>query len=408
MTGSEVACKVCGNTDHVETTDERLPVTEAHPAEGSTGCDAPPHNPGESSADPQVMRVESISVTAVPHPSEGNITLRVVPHVTYRNRLQHEMDEPDNPPQPACSALIARLKATAQQQVECVRDPCVICANEIETDALVTELPCGHAFHDECIRMWLSQQHTCPCCRFELEEDNARYLRSIGLREQAEFLEEVEQMRRDCERQKRLAVRRRWMKSLRKGEPVHFGLTCSRCEMTPLVGVCYRCEVCEQHILCSDCYMANGDSDDGSASPTEHTFVPVQSSNSNTTGHGTGTTSTLTFSMRAVSTLAQPEEGAGQSESALAAAEAAFMAVRSLALAPVGAPAASLRADGMFSGGCTSSPRMGRSGRGAAETRPRSAERDHGGEDRGRTRHQRNHARRTRSSVHRARHHGQY
>ncbi|EQC25130.1 hypothetical protein SDRG_16986 [Saprolegnia diclina VS20] len=43
-------------------------------------------------------------------------------------------------------------------------DDCVVCTNELHTSPSV-ELPCGHAFHAECIFDWFSQQPTCPLCR---------------------------------------------------------------------------------------------------------------------------------------------------------------------------------------------------------------------------------------------------
>lgn len=169
-------------------------------------------------------------------------------------------------------------------------------------------------------------------------------------------------MRRDCERQKRMAARRRWMRSLRRGEPVHFGLSCQRCEMTPLVGVCYRCQACDHHVLCMDCYFAQ----DGSTR-AQHPFEPVHgvatpaNCSTGTRGAGAGSTSTLTFSVRTANAVAQPEDSGEQSDAALAAAEAAFMAVRSLALAPVGASGRSWNDEEPLSGredGC--SPRDNR------------------------------------------------
>ena len=29
-------------------------------------------------------------------------------------------------------------------------------------------LPCEHTFHEECVRKWLTKQHTCPTCRAPL------------------------------------------------------------------------------------------------------------------------------------------------------------------------------------------------------------------------------------------------
>ena len=47
-------------------------------------------------------------------------------------------------------------------------DPCSVCRTEFEAEEEVLELPCGHCFHDECIKPWLEVQNTCPICRATL------------------------------------------------------------------------------------------------------------------------------------------------------------------------------------------------------------------------------------------------
>jgi len=51
---------------------------------------------------------------------------------------------------------------------------CVICMLEMTKSSEVEMLPCGHSFHDHCIRQWLYFQlnnvnvATCPLCRNKL------------------------------------------------------------------------------------------------------------------------------------------------------------------------------------------------------------------------------------------------
>jgi len=40
--------------------------------------------------------------------------------------------------------------------------PCVICMDDFEEGCEVGILPCGHAFHDACIREWLGSRDRCP------------------------------------------------------------------------------------------------------------------------------------------------------------------------------------------------------------------------------------------------------
>nr|CAH8841600.1 unnamed protein product [Trichobilharzia regenti] len=45
------------------------------------------------------------------------------------------------------------------------RPECEICLNEYEYFDQLRHLPCGHAFHENCIDFWLRESTTCPKCR---------------------------------------------------------------------------------------------------------------------------------------------------------------------------------------------------------------------------------------------------
>lgn len=45
------------------------------------------------------------------------------------------------------------------------RAECSICMDEVNIGAEVTELPCKHWFHHQCVAAWLSEHDTCPHCR---------------------------------------------------------------------------------------------------------------------------------------------------------------------------------------------------------------------------------------------------
>jgi len=48
-------------------------------------------------------------------------------------------------------------------------DSCAICWDKMET---ARRLPCGHYFHNSCLRSWLEQDVSCPTCRTSLQESN--------------------------------------------------------------------------------------------------------------------------------------------------------------------------------------------------------------------------------------------
>jgi len=415
-----LVCGSCGATDGVEATDARLPVT----ASSSSSQGAPrasgagdAQNPviaqaavaaaaAAASAQPPpatVMRVESVTVVALHRPEDGGLLLRVLPNLVARRggagagggaqagaAGSPEGEDWEAPAEPACAALVSRLQTQPYTpgSVAGMGGMCVICADEIaEAGTPVASLDCGHSFHDGCLRQWLARRHTCPTCRLELEVDDVRYLRSIGLAEEAEALEQVEQERQAREMEKQAAARRRWVESMRRGQPVHFGLACSRCALTPLVGDCYRCTLCEGYMLCSDCFaereakIAAGEgqsaasdedaqADSEADHPMGHHFVPfgpgsgAAGTNAGTGGVPPGPGGLLTVLVPAPARPPQEQasgsapEGEVPGEAALAAAEVAFAAVRSLALAPLAgasAPGASLGSSGGGSSGSSGS-----------------------------------------------------
>ncbi|KAL4159881.1 hypothetical protein KRP22_000439 [Phytophthora ramorum] len=78
-----------------------------------------------------------------------------------------------SPTDPAALTKMVRdaemSRTNAEQEISCA-----ICMGEQRTvplgttDAVALELPCGHRFHSDCVRSWLTRRSTCPLCRFEL------------------------------------------------------------------------------------------------------------------------------------------------------------------------------------------------------------------------------------------------
>ncbi|KAF0684037.1 Aste57867_23958 [Aphanomyces stellatus] len=49
---------------------------------------------------------------------------------------------------------------------------CAICMSDMDAADSVG-LPCGHVFHSDCVRQWLTRRNTCPNCRHEFQKELA-------------------------------------------------------------------------------------------------------------------------------------------------------------------------------------------------------------------------------------------
>ena len=50
-----------------------------------------------------------------------------------------------------------------------LEEKCSVCMTSIKTEQEVSELPCKHEFHSECIEPWLKDyNYKCPICRQEV------------------------------------------------------------------------------------------------------------------------------------------------------------------------------------------------------------------------------------------------
>ena len=52
---------------------------------------------------------------------------------------------------------------------------CVICITNYELNDKVRKIHCGHMFHEECLRDWLKEHHTCPLCRANIVSNDTSY-----------------------------------------------------------------------------------------------------------------------------------------------------------------------------------------------------------------------------------------
>ena len=52
---------------------------------------------------------------------------------------------------------------------------CSVCKEDFVIGSKLMDLPCKHAFHEECLMPWLNQHDSCPICRYELKTDDEDY-----------------------------------------------------------------------------------------------------------------------------------------------------------------------------------------------------------------------------------------
>ena len=56
----------------------------------------------------------------------------------------------------------SKFENATQEEIEEFNDECAICWDTMEN---ARKLPCGHLFHNSCLRSWLEQDTSCPTCR---------------------------------------------------------------------------------------------------------------------------------------------------------------------------------------------------------------------------------------------------
>lgn len=60
---------------------------------------------------------------------------------------------------------------TYDSSVSVLGDPmCAFCLSDYDTGNILRKLPCGHAFHKECVDEWLKSRKTCPTCKQRIDD----------------------------------------------------------------------------------------------------------------------------------------------------------------------------------------------------------------------------------------------
>ncbi|RPA94497.1 hypothetical protein L873DRAFT_1830297 [Choiromyces venosus 120613-1] len=80
-----------------------------------------------------------------------------------------------NAPPPASREAIESLpKIKVTRQMVLSGDDCTICKEELVIDEEVSQLPCKHCYHFECVSRWLEEHDTCPICRHPITPESPR------------------------------------------------------------------------------------------------------------------------------------------------------------------------------------------------------------------------------------------
>lgn len=85
---------------------------------------------------------------------------------------------------PAAKSVVDRLPVVTLTQDDTKENNviCAVCKDGISLGEKVTQLPCNHHYHGNCILPWLKIRNTCPVCRHELPTDDPDYERRKNLR----------------------------------------------------------------------------------------------------------------------------------------------------------------------------------------------------------------------------------
>ena len=148
------------------------------------------------------------------------------------------------PPRAAPAAGDASDEAGVQRK-ELGEDPCPICYDDMSEGQEITycKSACGNNVHTKCMKMWADnrvasgEEVTCPMCRTGWGVPD--WLGTHGVRTRRERFD---------------------------GLAVHHGISCRACSTMNFAGTRYKCMICNNYDLCSECFTA------GSAH-RQHPFV---------------------------------------------------------------------------------------------------------------------------------------
>jgi len=92
---------------------------------------------------------------------------------------QQEASRTTGSPPTSAAALrtLPKVKVTSHDIEANESNECSICLDDLVIGQPALRIPCGHLFHEDCVKDWLRKSNECPVCRYELPTDDAEYER---------------------------------------------------------------------------------------------------------------------------------------------------------------------------------------------------------------------------------------
>ncbi|KAG6533811.1 BRCA1-associated protein homolog 2-like [Zingiber officinale] len=109
-----------------------------------------------------------IEIPVTPSPSTGRLRY-LIPREANEYFFGGDQDinfvQFNKGPRPASTAAVVGLQMVTTTAED---TSCSICLDDFEVMTQALAMPCGHSFHEVCLKEWLRRRNSCPLCRFSL------------------------------------------------------------------------------------------------------------------------------------------------------------------------------------------------------------------------------------------------
>jgi len=98
--------------------------------------------------------------------AEDELASRLVSRVIEGPKKENKDDEG------ILLTLIPEITLENEENLPADKKDCVICGDSYEKGHKISNLPCLHTFHSNCIKEWFKQKNMCPICKYEITIEN--------------------------------------------------------------------------------------------------------------------------------------------------------------------------------------------------------------------------------------------